>query len=34
VKGKPEMCPLLLGLENEEGYQQVLSHIENNLDEL
>jgi hypothetical protein len=29
VKGNLEMLPMLLGLEGEEGYQQVLSCIEN-----
>jgi hypothetical protein len=33
VRGNLEMFPLLLGLENEE-YQQVLSVIENSLEEL
>jgi hypothetical protein len=34
VRGNLEMFPLLLGLESEEGYQQVLSLIENHLEEL
>jgi hypothetical protein len=34
VKGNLEMFPLLLGLESEEGYQQVSSLIENHLEEL
>jgi hypothetical protein len=32
VTGNLEMLPLLLGLENEEGYQQVSSLTENHLD--
>jgi hypothetical protein len=34
VKGNLEMFPLLLGLESEEGYQQVSSLIGNHLEEL
>jgi hypothetical protein len=34
VKGNLEMFPLLLGLQSEEGYQQVSSLIENLLEEL
>jgi hypothetical protein len=34
VKGNLETYPLLLGLESEEGYQQVLSLIENRLEAL
>jgi hypothetical protein len=34
AKGNLEMFPLLLGLESEEGYQQVSSLIENHLEEL
>jgi hypothetical protein len=32
VKGNLEMCPLVLGLANEERYQKVSSHIENHLE--
>jgi hypothetical protein len=31
LKGNIEMFPVLLGLESEEGYEQVLSLIEDNL---
>jgi hypothetical protein len=34
VKGNPEMFPLLLGLESEEGYHQNSSLIENHLETL
>jgi hypothetical protein len=34
VKGNLEMFPQQLGLESEEGYQQVYSFIENQLEEL
>jgi hypothetical protein len=34
ARGNLEMFPLLLRLENEEGYQQVLSLIENHPEEL
>jgi hypothetical protein len=34
VKGNLEMFPLLLGLESEEGYQQVSNLIESHLEEL
>jgi hypothetical protein len=34
VKGNLKMFPLLLGLENEEAYQQISSLIENNLEEM
>jgi hypothetical protein len=34
VKGNLEKFPLLLGFESEEGYRQVLSLIENHLEEL
>jgi hypothetical protein len=34
VKENLEMFPLLLGLQSEEGYQQVSSHIDNHHEEL
>jgi hypothetical protein len=34
AKGNIKMFPLLLGLESEEGYQQVSSYIENHPEEL
>jgi hemerythrin-like domain-containing protein len=34
VKGNLEMFPLLLGLQSEEGYQQVSSLVENHPEEL
>jgi uncharacterized protein YlzI (FlbEa/FlbD family) len=34
VKGNLEMFPLLLGLQSEEGYQQLMSLIQNHIEEL